>query len=215
MQRLPNTYGASMPQVMEQNRQRMVGDWSGEISRTPVEPIRQTPAGSSSLPGAGGLVSQGGMAGPAGLSGPRGSVPELEDMGNDLPVEVITAPTSTQEAYLGTWKALLSRYEGSYVVATFLVGTQNTISWEGILFDVGNDYLTIYQESRDRYIVSDYYSLKFIEFYDIQRRRRCAELLREDGWQSGGMSDSMGGNMSGGMGGGMSGGSMGGGMPRR
>ena len=204
-----------MPQVMEQNRQRMAGDWSGEISRTPVEPIRQTPAGSSSLPGAGGLVSQGGMAGPAGLSGPRGSVPELEDMGNDLPVEVITAPTSTQEAYMGSWKALLSRYEGSYVVATFLVGTQNTISWEGILFDVGNDYLTIYQESRDRYIVSDYYSLKFIEFYDIQRRRRCAELLREDGWQSSGMSDSMGGNMSGGMGGGMSGGSMGGGMPHR
>ena len=201
-----------MPQVMEQNRQRMAGDWSGEISRTPVEPIRQTPAGSSSLPGAGGLVSQGGMAGPAGLSGPRGSVPELEDMGNDLPVEVITAPTSTQEAYLGSWKALLSRYEGSYVVATFLVGTQNTVSWEGILFDVGNDYLTIYQEARDRYIVSDYYSLKFIEFYDIQRRRRCAELLREDGWQSNGLSDSMSGGMgsvadgmSGGMNSGMAG----------
>ena len=104
---------------------------------------------------------------------------------------------------MGSWKALLSRYEGSYVVATFLVGTQNTISREGILFDVGNDYLTIYQESRDRYIVSDYYSLKFIEFYDIQRRRRCAELLWEDGWQSGGMSDSMGANVSGGMGSGM------------
>ena len=77
---------------------------------------------------------------------------------------------------------------------------------------MGNDYLTIYQESRDRYIVSDYYSLKFIEFYDIQRRRRCAELLREDGWQSNGISDSMG--MSGGMGGGISSGAMGG-MPRR
>ena len=207
MQRLPNTYGASMPQMMEQDRQRMAGDWSGEISRTPVESIRQTPAGPSGMSGTGGMVSQGGMTAPAGLSGPRGSVPDLEDMGNGLPVEVITAPTSTQEAYLGSWKALLSRYEGSYVVATFLVGTQNTISWEGILFDVGNDYLTIYQESRDRYIVSDYYSLKFIEFYDIQRRRRCAELLREDGWQSGGMSDSVGGNMSDG--------SMGGGMPRR
>ena len=115
-------------------------------------------------------------------------------------MKVIQAPTSVGEAYLGSWKALLSRYEGSYVVATFLVGTQNTVSWEGLLFDVGNDYLTIYQEARDRYIVSDYYSLKFIEFYDIQRRRRCAELLREDGWQSNGLSDSMGG-MNGGMGG--------------
>ena len=97
---------------------------------------------------------------------------------------------------MGSWKALLSRYEGSYVVATFLVGTQNTVSWEGILFDVGNDYLTIYQESRDRYIVSDYYSLKFIEFYDVERRRRCAELLREDGW-TGGMGNSMGNGMNG------------------
>ena len=114
---------------------------------------------------------------------------------------------------MGSWKALLSRYEGSYVVATFLVGTQNTVSWEGILFDVGNDYLTIYQEARDRYIVSDYYSLKFIEFYDIQRRRRCAELLREDGWQSNGLSDSMGGGVAGGMGGGVNGGM--GGMTRR
>ena len=139
--------------------------------------------------------------------------PELSDMQNDLPMEVIQAPTSVGEAYLGSWKALLSRYEGSYVVATFLVGTQNTVSWEGILFDVGNDYLTIYQEARDRYIVSDYYSLKFIEFYDIQRRRRCAELLREDGWQSNGLSDSMGGGVAGGMGGGVNGGM--GGMTRR
>ena len=182
MQRL-HTYGtAASPRMMEQDRVRERMDWSGEIGPAPRE--------------TGMTVSQ---------------PPALSDMANDLPVEVIQAPTSRQEAYMGSWKALLSRYEGSYVVATFLVGTQNTISWEGILFDVGNDYLTIYQESRDRYIVSDYYSLKFIEFYDIQRRRRCAELLREDGWQSNGMSDSMGG----GMGGGMAGGSMGSGMPRR
>ena len=141
--------------------------------------------------------------------------PALSDMQNDLPVEAIQAPTSVGEAYLGSWKALLSRYEGSYVVATFLVGTQNTVSWEGILFDVGNDYLTIYQEARDRYIVSDYYSLKFIEFYDVERRRRCAELLREDGWESN-MADGMRGgrgNMTGSMNGGMNSGM--GGMTRR
>ena len=162
-------------------------DWSTEITpsgqrRAPVmvgtEPGRNTT----------------GMTSPAVVT-----PPELSDMQNDLPMEVIQAPTSVGEAYLGSWKALLSRYEGSYVVATFLVGTQNTISWEGILFDVGNDYITIYQEARDRYIVTDYYSLKFVEFYDVQRRRRCAELLREDGWQSNGLSDSMGGGMNSGM----------------
>ena len=197
MQRLQNTYEpAAMPRTMDRDRQRDRMDWSGEISREPTEPRYPVTAG-------------------RGTTISDSNPPELADMGNQLPVEVIEAPTSREEAYLGSWKALLSRYEGSYVVATFLVGTQNTVSWEGILFDVGNDYLTIYQESRDRYIVSDYYSLKFIEFYDIQRRRRCAELLREDGWQSNGMSDSVGGSVSGGMGSGMSGSNMGGGMPRR
>ena len=182
MQRL-NTYGtAATPQM---DRQREPVDWSTEISQGPAM-----------MPRSGQMVSQSRGMGVTGANPPA-----LSDMGNDLPIEVIEAPTSRDEAYRGSWKALLSRYEGSYVVATFLVGTQNTVSWEGILFDVGNDYLTIYQESRDRYIVSDYYSLKFIEFYDIQRRRRCAELLREDGWQSNGMSDSMGSRTSGGMGG--------------
>ena len=75
----------------------------------------------------------------------------------------------------------LQKYVGNYVVATFLVGTQNTTSWEGILYDVGNDYMTIYQEGRDRYIVSDIYSLKFIEFYDTRCRDICDEVLRS-GW---------------------------------
>ena len=110
--------------------------------------------------------------------------PRLGDLRSGLPAEVIESPTTSQEAYLGSLKAMLSRYVGSYIVATFLVGTQNTVSWEGILFDVGNDYLTIYQEARDRYIVSDYYSLKFIEFYDVERRRRCAELLEQNEWRN-------------------------------
>lgn len=76
---------------------------------------------------------------------------------------------------------MLKENVGNYVVATFLVGTQSTTSWEGILYDVGNDYMTIYQEGRDRYIVSDIYSLKFIEFYDTRCRDICDEVLRS-GW---------------------------------
>ena len=76
---------------------------------------------------------------------------------------------------------MLLKYVGTYVAATFLVGTQNTTTWEGVLYDVGNDYMTIYQEGRDRYIVSDIYSLKFIEFYDTRCRDICDEILR-GGW---------------------------------
>lgn len=140
-------------------------DWSQEI--TPARPASSGTA-PSQRPGMG--------------AGSTVSNPQL-DMTNGLPTEVIDAPTTVAEAESGSWKALLSRNLGNYVVATFLIGTQGTASWEGILYDVGNNYLTIYQAGRDRYIVCDIYSLKYIEFYDTSRRRMCDELLRQQGVQ--------------------------------
>lgn len=98
---------------------------------------------------------------------------------NHLSNEEIESPTTMEEVYRGSMKALLLRNVGNYVVATFLIGTQTTVSWEGILYDVGNDYLAIYQSGRDQYIVSDLYSLKYVEFYDTRRRELCDSLLTQ------------------------------------
>ena len=167
MQHNNQTY---MPQAMGQHAPM---DWSGEI--THPEQMQSAPG---SMP-SGGMRPMGTVMGPAAQmnGGTMNQMSGGMSVRSGLPAEVIESPTTTQEAYLGSLKAMLSRYVGSYIVATFLVGTQSTVSWEGTLFDVGNDYLTIYQEPRDRYIVSDYYSLKFIEFYDTERRRRCEEML--------------------------------------
>lgn len=105
-------------------------------------------------------------------------------MSNDLPSEVVESPTNLNEAYMGSLKAMLNRNKGNYIVATFLIGTQNLSSWEGILYDVGNDYVTIYQPGRDRYVVIDMYSLKYIEFYDTRRQELCDQMLRQRGWQN-------------------------------
>ncbi len=104
-------------------------------------------------------------------------------MSNQLPAEVVESPLQMNEAYMGSLKAMLLRNKGNYIVATFLVGTQNTVSWEGILYDVGNDYVTIYQEGRDRYIVCDIYSLRYMEFYDTRRRELCDQMLGTQNWQ--------------------------------
>lgn len=104
------------------------------------------------------------------------------DMTHLLPDEVVESPTTVNEAYLGSLKSMLTQNKGNYIVATFLVGTQNTVTWEGLLYEVGNDYVTIYQPGRDRYIVSDMYSLRYMEFYDIQRQELCDRLLGEQGW---------------------------------
>ena len=149
-------------------------DWSGEIA-----PL--TPGQSAPRPGADGGRDMERLT-PA-ADRPRQSLGSL-DLRSGLPSEVITDPVSAEEVYRGSLKAMLLKYVGTYVAATFLVGTQNTTTWEGILYDVGNDYMTIYQEGRDRYIVSDIYSLKFIEFYDTRCRDICDEVLRS-GWTPG------------------------------
>lgn len=111
-----------------------------------------------------------------------GSTGDL-DLHHHQPVEVIEAPTSTGEAFLGSLKAMLLRNRGNFVAATLLIGTQGTMVWEGILHEVGNDYFIIYQTGRQRYILCDIYALKYMEFYDTKQRELCEHLLQENGTQ--------------------------------
>ena len=153
-------------------------DWMGEVNRGGMMPAESwgwengTASGMDrSVQFRGGQMVQGNRS--AGLS-----------MRNDLPGEVVESPTNLSEAYMGSLKAMLNRNKGNYIVATFLIGTQNLSSWEGVLYDVGNDYVTIYQPGRDRYVVIDMYSLKYIEFYDTRRQELCDRMIRERGWQN-------------------------------
>lgn len=191
MANLRNNTGSPAAARSGETMQEVRDRWAGEISTTdlPPEPTWNEPwspadtrFGVPSVTGQTGQMGQGG-----GLEMSRsGQSPRTDglDMNSMLPSEVIESPTTMNEAYLGSLKAMLLRNKGNYIVATFLVGTQNTVSWEGILYEVGNDYVTIYQPGRDRYIVSDMYSLRYMEFYDIQRRELCNQLLRERGWQN-------------------------------
>lgn len=165
---LPDTGWAQEVRRLENQGQTVVPYTQGTVM--PGTAMPQT--GTAGMPQSmgGGMTMTGGM-----------DLTSQPMMPNGLPSEVIENPVSREEVYKGSLKAMLNRYKGNYVVATFLVGTQSTTSWEGILYDVGNDYMTIYQEGRDRYIVSDIYSLKFIEFYDTRCRDICDEVLRS-GW---------------------------------
>lgn len=55
---------------------------------------------------------------------------------------------------------------GYYVSCDFLIGTQIIETRDGILAKVGTNFLTLYQPDLDRYIVCDFYSLKFITIYN-------------------------------------------------
>lgn len=179
-------------ETMQEVRDR----WAGEINTTGMGQTDSawnqpwTPADTRfGIPGQTGQMGQtmDQMAGSSGLQMSRSGQPTQRgelNMQNNLPDEVIESPTTLNEAYLGSLKATLQRNKGNFLVATFLIGTQNLMSWEGILYEVGNDYVTIYQPARDRYVVIDMYSLKYMEFYDTRRRDLCNELMRERGTEN-------------------------------
>lgn len=182
---------------IQQRMSQPLTDWSTEISApsgdaslqyppapmpADASPAFQFPAGTAAPPARPAVPD--GSAVPA-IRHPAhnefaGSTGNL-DLQHHQPSEIIEAPTSTNEAFLGSLKAMLLQNRGNFVAATLLIGTQGTMVWEGILHEVGNDYFIIYQTGRQRYILCDIYALKYMEFYDTKQRELCEQLLQENG----------------------------------
>ena len=93
-------------------------------------------------------------------------------------IETVETPTGTRDVTNSSIRGLLARNLGYYIVASFLMGTQQAIQWEGILASVGNDYLVIYQPDQNRFVSGDIYALKFVEFHEDQSA--CAGYRRRD-----------------------------------
>ena len=97
-------------------------------------------------------------------------------------IGAIEGPAGNREVTDSSVRGLLARNLGYYVVASFLMGTQQAIQWEGILASVGNDYIVIYQPDQNRFVSGDIYALKFVEFHEDQTP--CAGYRRRDAYQS-------------------------------
>ena len=93
------------------------------------------------------------------------------DMENPLTQGEMASPSSNAEAYYGSLKSLLSRNLNQYVLVTFRLGDGETVIIPGFLHTVGNDYLVLYQPKENRYVLGDLYSVRFVEFRDVQQNR--------------------------------------------
>ena len=87
-----------------------------------------------------------------------------------LSIDVIGSPISVEEAFQGSMRGMLSREIGAYIAATFLMGNGELVRWEGRLYEVGNNYIVIYQQELGRYVVGDINSLRFVEFSESGNR---------------------------------------------
>lgn len=69
-------------------------------------------------------------------------------------------PVVKDQEYL---QGYLSTLIGEYIRIDFLIGTNTFIDKEGVLLDVGVDYIVIQEAETDDYIVGDLYSIKFVK----------------------------------------------------
>ena len=96
-------------------------------------------------------------------------------------IETTEDPAGRRDVTNSSIRGLLARNLGYYVVASFLMGPQQAIQWEGILASVGNDYRGIYQPDQNCFVSGDIYSLKFMEY--PENRSACAGYRRRDAFQ--------------------------------
>ena len=118
------------------------------------------------------------LNGADGIEDELGGVPQGNGGYTQDNIEMLENPMTVQEANQTSWKTLLAQNLGRYVLVSFLMGTQQTVVAEGVLYEIGNDYIVLYQPVRDSYITADLYSVKFVEFraadnqtrYDVSQR---------------------------------------------
>ncbi len=76
------------------------------------------------------------------------------------------------EEMRGSMQKILSDNTGEYVLIEFLIGTERLMRKQGLLYDVGTSYVTLYDDSSQNYIVCDIFSIKFVYFYLPGQRPR-------------------------------------------
>ncbi len=67
-------------------------------------------------------------------------------------------------AYPGSWQQALRNNEGQYCIIEFLIGTENIVQKEGILYDVGVSFIVLFEPRSGNYVVCDLYAIKFVTF---------------------------------------------------
>ena len=154
-----------------------------------TEPMQKNGMGMSPVQGDTNLIQgsispmQGGMTPMQTSQSNMALIPQRPDhiMLRQEGIETIEDPAGRRDVTNSSIRGLLARNLGYYVVASFLMGTQQAIQWEVILASVGNDNLVIYQPDQNRFVSGYIYSLKFVEFHENQSA--CAGYRRRDAFQ--------------------------------
>lgn len=76
-------------------------------------------------------------------------------------------PVQRDIQYIQGW---LSRIIGKYIKVEFLIGTSMLIDREGILTEVGVNYIVLKESGSNDDVLCDMYSIKFVRVYSDQEK---------------------------------------------
>ena len=73
-----------------------------------------------------------------------------------LTEEQIENPQTGREYYLDSLAAILQENIGQPVTCEFLIGTNNIVRRDGVLYSAGVNFVTLYQPNEGRYVAVSY-----------------------------------------------------------
>ncbi len=71
--------------------------------------------------------------------------------------------------FQGSMQQILQENTGNYVIVEFLVGSNQLVTKQGILYNVASQFLVLYDDIEVRYVVCDIFSVKFVTFLEPSR----------------------------------------------
>lgn len=74
-------------------------------------------------------------------------------------------PSFDTEEMRGSMQAILADNIGNFVVIEFLIGSNEIIRKQGMLYFVGRSFVTLYDEPANNFLVCDIFSVRFVYFY--------------------------------------------------
>ena len=105
---------------------------------------------------------------------PPGGNPQLPPLSFEIPPQ----SSFDSEEMRGSIQQILAQNIGEYVVIEFLIGTERLMRKQGLLYYIGRNYVTLYDDVNNNFILCDIFSVKFIYFYyPGQRPNRKFNIL--------------------------------------
>ena len=90
-------------------------------------------------------------------------------------------PNNTEEFYTESFAEALTRAIGYFCICEFVTGTNGLVEKSGIIYAVGNNFITLENPNKKQFTICDMFSLKFATVFDSMTGQDMLANARANG----------------------------------